>query len=1811
MIIKMVILVFVISYTRSSVFEPYARNWRYYSPRYRPKTPIPNKSWKYAKDLSSVLAVSYGDNCGEGWFEYGNHCYLFRSKTSTSEGLIWNNSLSSCQSYGGNLLSISNEAENSFIVNFLNDDRLKNKLYWIGLHAPNNSRIFTWSDDTPFLFSNWQKDEPNNFYGNSEDCVETSNLGWNDNNCNSHFGFICKVNRDYINNRPEFTIAQNLTLGMLKFLKKEYTVSFDLKPISYSKGLKNVLQLSLGNNSNDRNLGVWFHEDGTGELVICSAVNGNRSYCILTTPLTLGQWYNIKISQSMLVDRYWFALDLNGVNIHKEENNDAKDYDFIKVYASNPWDDAQNGSISNLMILNQKAEYLVADVIPLVKAKIIAQIPLLDKNFLVSFDVYPNEFVAGWHSVIHFTISNDRFKYGDRIPAVLFHEDGSGRLRIAASINNIINRVFDTGPIELNKWSNIEVCQTSKSTHFDLYIYTIRINGQIVFSEINYQPESFSNVKIYASNPWYESQNGSIRNFFVINGNSDRRMKPIVIFPTDIDVQSSFISPKVYIVGDVSTLLVKGKIIAEIPKLDKEYLVSFEIFPNKFIYGDHSVIHFAIGFDNSNNGDRVLSVWFHEDGKGRLCIAALINGVVNRFFDTNPIGLKTWTNIEISQFLKGSFYVYIIRINGEMVFFDINNNAEIFNNVKVYGSNSWYQAQDCFIKNLFIINAIEMQPIIILPTDFVNHKKEINLTQGLLLGTLYKLNKEYTVSFNLKPTNYSEGLKSVLHLTLGNNSDTYGGVNLGVWFHEDGSGKLVICSDVNDNDSYCVQTTPLTLGKWHKIKISQSMEKGKYWFTVNMNKLNIHKVENTFARDFQYIKVYASNPWDDVQNGLISEILVNNGKPEYLVGNTVIPLVKGKIIAEIPKLDKEYLVSFEVYPNQFVYGYHSIIHFTIGSDVSNYGDRVPAVWFNEDGKGGLHIASAINGVVNRYFDTTPIPLSAWSNIDVFQILKGSDYVYTIRINGEVVFSEINKQPENFNNVKVYASNLWSKVQNGSIRNLFIVNGISSNGVQPVIILPKDYINDRKEFLLTQGSCIGTLHLLKKAYTLSFNLKPINYSNSLKSVLHLTLSNENEAYGDRNLGVWFNEDGSGKLVIFPAINGNHSNYFTTTSLSLHQWHNIKICQSIVGDKYWFTVYMNGVNIYKKENFAAKDFKNIIVYASNPWDEAQDGLISDLFIMNGKADYLIGNIITPLIKENMIGEMLTLDKEHFISFDINANKFDIGLHSVLHFTIGSDMINYGDRIPGVWFHEDGSGRLHIVVPIDGDTNRFIDTTPILLNMWTNIEVSQVLDKSNYVYTIKINGELVFSEINYKPQTFNDVKIYASDPWSQAQDGSIKNFFIINGDSNKEMQPVIVLPTDYINFGKELTLTQDRILGTLKILKKEYSVSFNLKLVNYSKGFKNILHLTLGNSEAYGDKSPGVWFHEDGSGKLVIYSAISGNPNYFIETTPLFMDQWYNIKIHQSMIDGQYWFAVDIDGVNIHKVENSLARDFKNMKVYASNVKETGQDGWISDLLIINGKPEYLIGNINTPILKGKVIAEMPNLGKEYLVSVDFNPKKFVSGYHNIFHFSIDFNGPHYCDRVPGIRIYQHGNGGLRIASPINGENNRIFETSPIKLNKWSKIELSQILKDFDYKYTIKLNGQVVHSEINNDAQDFNNIKVFASDPWSESQDGLIKHLVVSHFNASSMSAGRSQPNVVLSNGSHFVIGLLVGLFLLVVVVVITFIFKRRICSNIKKDKKKLTISYNHQIEVKNLLDENLSDSTTSSSVVLNNSAYDNEL
>ena len=51
---------------------------------------------------------------------------------------------------------------------------------------------WTWSDKTPYDYSNWGENEPNQQY--TEECVEIYpwNGKWNDVSCSEKRGFICK-----------------------------------------------------------------------------------------------------------------------------------------------------------------------------------------------------------------------------------------------------------------------------------------------------------------------------------------------------------------------------------------------------------------------------------------------------------------------------------------------------------------------------------------------------------------------------------------------------------------------------------------------------------------------------------------------------------------------------------------------------------------------------------------------------------------------------------------------------------------------------------------------------------------------------------------------------------------------------------------------------------------------------------------------------------------------------------------------------------------------------------------------------------------------------------------------------------------------------------------------------------------------------------------------------------------------------------------------------------------------------------------------------------------------------------------------------------------------------------------------------------------------------------------------------------------------------------------------------------------------------------------------------------------------------------
>nr|XP_047143641.1 uncharacterized protein LOC124817499 [Hydra vulgaris] len=83
------------------------------------------------------------------------------------------------------------------------------------------------------------------------------------------------------------------------------------------------------------------------------------------------------------------------------------------------------------------------------------------------------------------------------------------------------------------------------------------------------------------------------------------------------------------------------------------------------------------------------------------------------------------------------------------------------------------------------------------------------------------------------------------------------------------------------------------------------------------------------------------------------------------------------------------------------------------------------------------ISAPINGDGNYYFNTKPFLLRKWTKVTIRQYLSAGDYYYTVEIDGETAHFVKNTYPQDFQNVQLFASNIWHDPQPGFIRNLFI------------------------------------------------------------------------------------------------------------------------------------------------------------------------------------------------------------------------------------------------------------------------------------------------------------------------------------------------------------------------------------------------------------------------------------------------------------------------------------------------------------------------------------------------------------------------------------------------------------------------------------------------------------------------------------------------------------------------------------------------------------------------------------------------------
>ncbi|XP_026229722.1 macrophage mannose receptor 1-like isoform X2 [Anabas testudineus] len=123
--------------------------------------------------------------CSRPWIPYNGHCFHINRTQKT-----WSEAQRQCRSEGGDLVSIRNVEDQSFIISqlgYASTDEL-----WIGLNDKKTEGLFDWSDSSTVSFTSWEYGKPG-VGTDVKDCIliRGENGNWADDTCEGKHGFIC------------------------------------------------------------------------------------------------------------------------------------------------------------------------------------------------------------------------------------------------------------------------------------------------------------------------------------------------------------------------------------------------------------------------------------------------------------------------------------------------------------------------------------------------------------------------------------------------------------------------------------------------------------------------------------------------------------------------------------------------------------------------------------------------------------------------------------------------------------------------------------------------------------------------------------------------------------------------------------------------------------------------------------------------------------------------------------------------------------------------------------------------------------------------------------------------------------------------------------------------------------------------------------------------------------------------------------------------------------------------------------------------------------------------------------------------------------------------------------------------------------------------------------------------------------------------------------------------------------------------------------------------------------------------------------
>jgi len=302
------------------------------------------------------------------------------------------------------------------------------------------------------------------------------------------------------------------------------------------------------------------------------------------------------------------------------------------------------------------------------------------------------------------------------------------------------------------------------------------------------------------------------------------------------------------------------------------------------------------------------------------------------------------------------------------------------------------------------------------------------------------------------------------------------------------------------------------------------------------------------------------------------------------------------------------------------------------------------------------------------------------------------------------------------------------------------------------------------------------------------------------------------------------------------------------------------------------------------------------------------------------------------------VINLPLDFSVQFDFNPTAAAGGWANLIHFTTGGNCCGYGQRIPGVWFYA-GTTRLHIRDGHAGDGNAGCDPEEQLpLNEWTTVRMDMTAGGMEVFY----NGVSKCTQEGRDRSAFNNIQVYAADPWHETAAGSMRQLTVIAMDSND----VLVPGATYLT-ASPMQLVQGTEFQPIDV-PLDYEVAFTITPTAAVGGWGNIIHITAdgGNCCNYGQRIPGVWFYP-GSTRLHIRDGQGSNGNDGCDPEdllPIGEPTTVRIDINPENLQVYYNDELKCEG---NRGERS---EFTNAQVFASDPWHDAANAVVDDLYIL---------------------------------------------------------------------------------------------------------------------------------------------------------------------------------------------------------------------------------------------------------------------